>query len=373
MKKSVLFVTVNSDIARGNGKFSSSVYSALKQMLGKNVYSVCVDSCGMYNGELYDECIKSSKRSKLIKGLLSIKQLLNKEPASIDKKGVSRILEIIAEKNIDHVYLDESTIGHLIPQIRKMVPSVKITTCFHDIKKILVKDWMKNQSCLYYPHLRNCINNELSAVRLSNNILTLNTRDTQLLHDCYNQESTLELPIIIADEFAGESTCKHNDDYVLFVGTSYYPNVEGIFWFVNNVFENLDNLKLFVVGNGMDKYKNELESLNSNITVYGRVESLTSFYQNATMVIAPIFKGGGMKVKVAEALMHGKIVVGTTEAFEGYEVEDLVGELANTKEKFADAIKSLQGRESFQQKNRAYYLKYFSQESAVKKLSGLFR
>ena len=38
----------------------------------------------------------------------------------------------------------------------------------------------------------------------------------------------------------------------------------------------------------------------------------------AALVIAPIFDGSGMKTKVAEALMHGKHVVGTPEAFSGY-------------------------------------------------------
>ena len=43
------------------------------------------------------------------------------------------------------------------------------------------------------------------------------------------------------------------------------------------------------------------------------------WYRNSKFVVAPIFDGSGMKTKVAEALMYGKKIVGTPEAFVGYE------------------------------------------------------
>lgn len=38
-------------------------------------------------------------------------------------------------------------------------------------------------------------------------------------------------------------------------------------------------------------------------------------------MISPIWAGGGMKTKTAEALMYGKTIIGTTETFEGYEMD----------------------------------------------------
>jgi glycosyltransferase involved in cell wall biosynthesis len=46
-----------------------------------------------------------------------------------------------------------------------------------------------------------------------------------------------------------------------------------------------------------------------------------------------------MKTKVAEALMFGKRVIGTQEAFSGYEeIADLVGSICATPDEFARAI-----------------------------------
>lgn len=48
---------------------------------------------------------------------------------------------------------------------------------------------------------------------------------------------------------------------------------------------------------------------------------MAEYIYNADFLIAPIFEGSGMKLKTAEALMYGKTVFGTTEAFEGYDVD----------------------------------------------------
>ena len=55
--------------------------------------------------------------------------------------------------------------------------------------------------------------------------------------------------------------------------------------------------------------------------IIGGVEQLAPYYNNADIVIAPLFSGGGMKQKTAEALAYGKTFVGTMESMQGYEEE----------------------------------------------------
>jgi glycosyltransferase involved in cell wall biosynthesis len=113
--------------------------------------------------------------------------------------------------------------------------------------------------------------------------------------------------------------CDRNfgEKYALFVGGTFYANVQGIAWFIEHVAVN-SPIKTFVVGKGFESWKDLLER-NGNVQVIGSVDSLAPWYLGAHVVIAPIFDGSGMKTKVAEALMFGKRVVGTPEAFVGYE------------------------------------------------------
>jgi glycosyltransferase involved in cell wall biosynthesis len=72
------------------------------------------------------------------------------------------------------------------------------------------------------------------------------------------------------------------------------------------------------------------------------VEDLADLYRRADFVVAPIFSGGGMKVKTAEALSYGKTVVGTPEALRGYEVtEGREAFIRKDADGFVEAIRSL--------------------------------
>ena len=74
--------------------------------------------------------------------------------------------------------------------------------------------------------------------------------------------------------------CKKDSDKsfkLLFVGGYFWPNIHGITWFVNNVMSELpDDVFLIVVGNNMEKLKNDLSK--DNIIIHGRVDCLDDFY-----------------------------------------------------------------------------------------------
>ena len=57
--------------------------------------------------------------------------------------------------------------------------------------------------------------------------------------------------------------------------------------------------------------------------------------------LPPFFDGSGMKTKVAEALMFGKKIIGTPEAFTGYEeIAEQAGCVCHSVDEFVDAIDS---------------------------------
>ena len=132
--------------------------------------------------------------------------------------------------------------------------------------------------------------------------------------------------------------------YVLFVGGGFYANMAGIVWYARNVAPTVP-VKTLVVGMGLDSIKAELQRC-SGIEVVGAVDDLSPWYLGARFVVAPIFDGSGMKTKVAEALMYGKRIVGTVEAFTGYEdVIERVGAACRSHSEFAEAVKAEMCRE----------------------------
>jgi polysaccharide biosynthesis protein PslH len=102
---------------------------------------------------------------------------------------------------------------------------------------------------------------------------------------------------------------------ILFVGNfAYEPNIDAALYFSNQIFplvlQAVPDAKFFIVGNGPPPQILSLRS-NKQIVVTGYVESVIPFYRMADVVVCPLRIGGGIKVKVLEALHAGKAIVST--------------------------------------------------------------
>lgn len=114
----------------------------------------------------------------------------------------------------------------------------------------------------------------------------------------------------------------------------------------------------------MEVLKEESTYQKKNIHIIGEVEDLAPWYYYADLVVEPIFEGDGMKTKTVEAMMFGKTILGSDEAFCGY--EGLNNYLCNTAEEFIKRITDYKqnGVEKFNKEIRAIYLDKYS-ETAV--------
>ena len=125
------------------------------------------------------------------------------------------------------------------------------------------------------------------------------------------------------------SICKDfivSDEYyrVLFVGNfTYGPNIDAAIYLSQFIFpiiiKYVPNSKLFLVGNAPPP---EIWSLKSNrlIEVTGYVDSLFPFYHAAHVVVCPLRIGGGVKLKILEALSAGKAIVSTSIGAQGLDL-----------------------------------------------------
>lgn len=110
-----------------------------------------------------------------------------------------------------------------------------------------------------------------------------------------------------------------------FMGSfGHAPNVEALDFLCRGIAplsQTLQPATAFVVA-GRNPPPAITASAPSNVRFLGFVESLADFYGQCDVVIAPLLSGGGVKIKVAEALAHGKAVVTTAIGAEGLDVEN---------------------------------------------------
>jgi len=233
--------------------------------------------------------------------------------------AIGQLLDRIVTARIDTVFIDGSNLGAAAAAIKAAVPSVRIVTFFHNVEARFFWGSLKAQRTL-----RACVVllanfvAERQAVRASDVRICLSERDSGLLERLYGRRADVVMPIVLTDTLPTKAShgMEAGRRFALFVGGSFYANVDGIRWFARHIAPHT-TLHTVVVGRGTEGLADEFAD-NPAITFAGAVEDLGSWYRDAYVVIAPIFDGSGMKTKVAEALMHGKHVIGTPESFSGY-------------------------------------------------------
>ncbi len=292
----------------------------------------------------------------------------------ISSKSIARVLECIAEEGINQLFIDGSNLGELAMQARKTFPALDITVFFHNVEAVFFWDSFKQVKTARA--LAICAVNYLAerkAVRASNRRICLSGRDSDGLKRLYGRTGTDISPMAVMDMLPSQPKSTMVDaKYALFVGGIFYANVSGIRWYAKHV-APFAQIRTLVVGHGFLKYKSELEQYGG-IEVIGGVENVSPFYINAQFVVAPIFGGSGMKTKVAEALMFGKRIIGTSEAFSGYEsVAKRAGLVCKTAEGFLDAINAICAHDcpDFDQRLRTLYLNEYSYPAAQERLQSI--
>lgn len=292
------------------------------------------------------------------------------------KIDIGEIINLISINNIQCVFLSQSLYGRLCVTLLKNYPKLKIITFYHNIERQYALEFIRVSGIKHLPFYLSASYNEFLSAKYSNYHIVLNNRDSHLLRKLYNISSDLNLPVSYEDSFDVNKIVFNSteDPFYLFVGTAFFANIQGVEYFINDILPHISG-KFVVVGKGMEQFQEKWCSISSKVQVYGYVDDLSSFYYSATAVVAPIFSGGGMKTKIAEALMYGKNIIGTEEAFVGY--EKLINGMyeCNTSIEFIDLLRKKEIQNSFSSFNRdcrLLFKKNYENSAVQKSLENFF-
>jgi polysaccharide biosynthesis protein PslH len=131
--------------------------------------------------------------------------------------------------------------------------------------------------------------------------------------------------------------------HIIHIGTMYWPpNIDGMMWFLENVFPQIcvkrPGTVCDIIGARPPQQLIDYSKNYPGVNVTGYVVDPTSYLQQAALMIVPLRAGGGMRVKILNALAQALPIVSTTLGCEGIQVEherDLL--IADTPEDFAKA------------------------------------
>jgi len=111
---------------------------------------------------------------------------------------------------------------------------------------------------------------------------------------------------------------------LVFTGTmDYRPNIEGVCWFVREVWPGLKaevpEATFTIVGRDPAPAVRRLER-NAGVTVTGTVPDVRPYLEAAAVVVCPLHIARGLQNKVLEAMAMGKAVVASPDGLEGIDL-----------------------------------------------------
>ena len=165
---------------------------------------------------------------------------------------------------------------------------------------------------------------EISFCRQFDKILVKSEFDKQLLLKQGNFEIEI-FPLGIETVSRIEPYENREPNSILFVGALYNDlNERAVLYFIKEVLpklkQNLGFVKFYVVGSSPSQGLKKMSS--ESVIIKGFVDDLSLFYNRCGVFVAPLFVGGGMILKILQAMSYGLPVVSSTIANEGILAKD---------------------------------------------------
>lgn len=339
-----LFITCSDffDNIYGGVKASKRNYTVLREYVDVDIYTI--------------------KKKSNFKSAISLIQGYYPPINNEDYCNISKMLKIT---RYDFVFYDGSYFGRLLKKIKKTVN--KSIVFYHNCEKdyVQVRFGEKN-SLKKILYKLSVVENERIATNYADYRIVLSERDRNRIKSLYSITPEAILPLTLIDQYQKKEKIRKDKNCLLF-GPIGNANEEAFSWFIKKVSPYL-KCKTIIAGKGFEKFSKFWNT--DKVYVIGTVDDISQLYADATCVAIPLLSGAGMKIKMVEAMMFGKYIFGTNEAFSGFSVDyKKIGGLCNNTEEFIFAINEFLDRnfENFNEYSRGEYKKSYNIESSVEK------
>jgi polysaccharide biosynthesis protein PslH len=315
-----------------------------------------------------------------------IKSLIQGKSIYIEKYSSPEIIEFLSKEietnHYDIIHADHTGISKLALLLGKRF-NIPVGIRLHNIETIIWQRYFENLP--FYSPKRYYIYQQ-SNILASEEAKLINSADICFSITEDDKQRALKLApeanVMVAS--AGVDLDQWNVDHDInrnhfeIILATYYVwkhNVDGLKWFIQHVMpiikSELHEATLTLLGESPPKWLNDYKDLGVNVVGY--VPSVKPYYNRANVFIVPLFVGGGIRIKILEAMAMELPVVATNVAAEGISASQNEGLfISDDSKQFAQKIIELcnnfQLARDLGEKARLYVTNNFSWEKNVKKM-----
>ena len=297
-KKKILFLFYRSPLnfEKSNDKRQFIIYSALKEQ--NEVKILTFGEVDEHNDEEDVVELKHPALKKIFNFLIKLQSPRLTHYQS--QKFYFLLIKILNSFQPDVIYVEHLLMMQYVVNLKTNVKVV----FFNDESNLYVDE--NNLRGSNYQNIRNIglAKFEIEACKKADFIITI-TEDEENYLKQKNYENVFSIPYGVDPNFFSFNWKMPKEKSILFLGDfSHYPNRQAARILVQKIFPDLQGLgvRLIIVGRNLIRIKN----LNKgSIEFFENVKDVRPYYYNASVLVAPIFSGAGMRVKILEAALCG--------------------------------------------------------------------
>ncbi len=300
------------------------------------------------------------------------------------KQFENRIIEVLKSEEFDIIQLEYLPMALYIDVIRKHTKA-PIVLRNHNVEfKIWEKITKNTANQLKKWYLKQLVKTlkhfEISALRKADGIISTTTIDADEFLKLAPGKKVIAIPTSFNIEQLPDDYSLCGNPNIFHLGAmNWYPNEEGVKWFVQDVFHLIKNripeINLHLAGRNMPEW---LTNLNvDGIIVDGEVDDAFDYMKKFDIMVVPLLSGSGIRVKIIEGMALGRAIVTTTIGAEGINVENNRNIIiADSPSDFADAVVYLyndaEKRKQLSENARSFVEEEHTSEKLMVKLTDFY-
>jgi len=291
----------------------------------------------------------SNTKKRIVKSLLFNHSIYIQKHSSLKVK--KKLKELLKTKKFDIIHSDHTCMAPLALYAKK-IQSIPIGLRLHNIEWLIWKRYADNLS--FFSPKRFYIEYQASLLKDAEKRL-ISKMDINFAITENDMQQALKLSpkanIIVAsagvnsDEWKPDDNIERNPSELILATTyRWIHNVDALKWFIAKVLpivkNEISDVKLTLIGKNPPQWLNSFEHLGIN--TLGYVDKVQPYLNRANIYIAPLFVGGGIRIKILEAMAMELPVVATSVSAEGINANEENGlYIADNVSEFAETIINL--------------------------------
>ncbi len=289
-----------------------------------------------------------------------------------------RIRRILSQTEFDVVYIDHLGMAVYLPLVRRLAPRARFVLEQHNVESDFFAQYAERQTnpvkrAVARSEHETARRWEIATMKKVDAVVAISTSDADAFRAMAGVDAHVVPQVMPLSRRPWTSGRKKR---LVYLGNlTWHPNVEGLDWFVQEVWPhvraNAPDAVLDIGGSGLPPGTVPEKWRAAGVNVVGFVADLEVFYEGAVGFLAPILGGSGVRIKVLEAFRAGLPLVTTDAGALGLPIQH--GEhalIGNDARAYADNVVRLCGDDDLQVRLREggydYIEEHHSQRAAAK-------